>query len=101
MKTLAEFKRKLAVTDITVSMSREIYENGTWVMHEQRPELSAPRKVAKLQTNAVAFATDLPSGASWLWFGSATEWAFNGNQAIWTSENANGFGVRLTYTIHE
>lgn len=81
IKTLAELKRHLATPNATLQMIE--YASciqGEWI--EKTPHNSNPRKVAILQTNAVALKDDTKEwGKSWLWFGKASEWSFNGNQA--------------------
>jgi hypothetical protein len=72
MNTLADFKRYLATPNARVRM---ISFHG----QTPNPALAEWRTVAKLQTNAVAFATANNSGKSWLEFGKASGWTFDGN----------------------
>jgi hypothetical protein len=70
VKTLADFKRFLALPGATVQITRHDYV----LRDKAKPGFLDPRTVAKLQTNAVQF-----SGGSWLYFKSAREYRFNGD----------------------
>jgi hypothetical protein len=93
MKNLAELKRYLAQPNAALRMeSLEWYQDGKWVNLEiKHPNF---RGVAKLQTNSFALKTDTESGASWLQFGKASEWAFDTttNRMVYLSS-----GTRITY----
>jgi hypothetical protein len=94
MKNLTEFKKYLATPEASLRMiSLEWLKNGEWVNTEVRnPNF---RAVKVLQTNAVAFADETTkSGKSWLWFGKASEWAFD--EASQIAVNLSG-GTRITY----
>jgi hypothetical protein len=88
MNNLAEFKRYLARPDANIRMmSIEHLRNGEWVSGPVKyPDW---RSVDKLQTNAVKF-----EGGSWLYFGKASEWAFDNASGI--AVNLSGH-TRLTY----
>lgn len=94
MKTLADLKRYLALPEASLRMvSLEWLRDGEWVStHVRNPNF---RGVAVLQTNAVALADDtVKSGKSWLYFGKASEWAFDeGSNLI---VNLSG-STRITY----
>jgi hypothetical protein len=93
MKNLAELKRYLAQPNAALRMeSLEWFHNGEWVSEVvKNPNF---RGVAKLQTNCFALETDTESGTSWLWFGKASEWAFDTttNRMVYLSS-----GTRITY----
>ena len=81
IKTLAELKRHLATPNATLQITEfASCIRGEWI--EKQPHNPKPRQVAKLQTNSVALKDETTkSGTSWLEFGKAIEWTFNGNQA--------------------
>jgi hypothetical protein len=95
MQTLAEMKRHLATPDATLAMTNyELLRDGEWV--STPPRHSGPRKVAKLQTNAVSLYTDgTRSGVSWLYFGKASDWGFSGKIAVYTDRT-----IRMTYEVN-
>ena len=96
MKNLSELKKYLALPNAALRMvSLEWLKNSEWVSTELKPELKQFRFVGKLQTNAVALKTEgTKSGLSWLWFGKASEWAFD--RSTNTAVNLSG-GTRITY----
>lgn len=60
------------------------------------------REVKVVQSNAVAFEVPGKTEPSWLWFGKASEWKFENNQAIFftfdTSAQQWPAAKTLTYT---
>lgn len=91
---LADLKRHLATPGATLTMTGyEMLVNGQF---QHRPIRNPnPRQVAKLQLNSVALFDDsTKSGKSWLDFGLASDWKFEGNTAVCTPGQ-----IRLTYTI--
>lgn len=96
MKTLADFKRYLALPNAALRMvSLEWYDTnrGEWV--SRPPHNPNYRGVAILQSNAVALADELTkSGKSWLYFPKASEIAFDsaGNMITITER-----GTRMVY----
>lgn len=94
MKTLTDLKRYLATPSATVTMTNyELPAGDGW--RALTPHNTNPRTVAKLQTNAVALFDDTTkSGKSWLTFGNASEWTFDGLIATNTTKYC-----RLTYRI--
>ncbi len=96
MQTLADFKKALAMDGAIIRHTlREYFKDGEWVTQPINPALAIPRRVAKLQTNAVAFDTENKSGKSWLYFEKASFWKFDGNTATYEND-----GLRLTYEIN-
>lgn len=94
MKTLSDFKRYLATPKAALRMiSLDYYQNNEWVSRPVRnPEW---REIGKLQTNAFTLVTpSSKSGASWLYFGKASEWSFDSGSNLIV--NLSG-GTRLTY----
>lgn len=93
MKTLADLKRYLALPNAAMRMvSIEWLRDGEWqVTPVRNPDF---RGVAVLQSNAVAFEDATKSGKSWLYFGKASEWAFD--EASQIAVNVSG-GTRITY----
>jgi hypothetical protein len=62
MKTFADIKRKFKENIIVTLYQHDSLTN----IHKY---LNVPRKIAKLQTNAIMF-----EGGSWLHFGKASDW---------------------------
>jgi hypothetical protein len=79
MNTLADFKRRLAERP-TVTLIN---------CNQQHKALNVPRKVAKMQTNAVMF-----EGGSWLYFDKASNWSFADGLATYTDAY-----IELTYKL--
>lgn len=73
MKTLAEFKRVLALPGVQVRM---VSHNDK----EPRSNIAGWRTVDRIQTNGVYFL-NADGKTSWLDFGKASEWSFNGQYA--------------------
>lgn len=97
MKTLADLKRYLAKDGATLQLVSREHLNSENVWVSATPFNTDKRKVAKLQTNSVSLVTPTnKSGVSWLDFGKASEWTFDGNKA--TTET-NHF--RMTYLVEE
>lgn len=94
MKTLTDLKRYLATPSATVTMTNyELPASDGW--RALTPHNTNPRTVAKLQTNSVALFDDTTkSGKCWMDFGKASQWTFDGDTAIKTSEYC-----RLTYRM--
>ena len=86
MKSLAEFKRYLAKPNSKIRMS-ELYWQGV----PQDVFFKDWRGVRKLQSTQV----QLENG-SWLTFGKASEWEFDGSKAIVDSD-----GIKIVYEIGE
>lgn len=96
MKNLSELKKYLALPNAALRMvSLEWLKGGEWISTEVKPAMQQFRFVGKLQTNAVALQTEnTKSGLSWLYFGKASEWAFDTSTN--TAVNLSG-GTRITY----
>lgn len=96
MRSLADFKRYLALPNAAMRMvSHEWYNGNTkeWII--KPPHNPNFRGVAILQSNAVAFDDDTTkSGKSWLYFPKASEVAFdNATNQVTITER----GTRLVY----
>jgi len=96
MKNLSDFKRYLATPDAELRLAAIEHLNlttGEWMA--KPPHNADWRKVAKVQSNAIALITPTTkSGSSWLYFGKASEWTFNADNALAISANEH---TRLTY----
>lgn len=76
MRSLAEFKRVLAISGTTLTL-REFRVNDLTRGH---PYLDIPRTVKKVQTNSFCLVTD-KGEVSWTDFGLAADWSFTDNTA--------------------
>ena len=93
MHNLSELKKYLALPGASMRMvSYEWLKGNEWVSSPVKyPDY---RGVAKLQTNAVAFESPEGAKPSWLYFGKASEWAFDHNSGL--AVNLSG-QCRITY----
>lgn len=83
LKTLADFKRFLARPGATVQLIRHDWAtSGLAPAYATKPHLWEPRSVGKLQTNAVGFKTPGRKELSWLEFGTAARYRFNGAEVM-------------------
>jgi hypothetical protein len=76
IKSLAEFKRVLAIPGTTLTL-REFRVHELTSGHRY---LDIPRTVKKLQTNSFCLVTD-KGEVSWVDFGLAANWTFTSNMA--------------------
>ena len=90
MKTLADLKRELAKPNATLTLLAYA------VSGEPKPHVYAgvARTVHTLQTNAVALSHPENGKVSWLTFGKAGDWKFDGNVATY----ADAY-ISLTYEL--
>lgn len=91
MKTLADFKRELAVDGVEVTLiDCTLTKTG-----EPKPHfaLDIPRRVSKLQTKSFALMTP-DSRESWVDFGKAQDWSFNEDSVTHHSD-----WLTLTYRV--
>jgi hypothetical protein len=92
MNNLADLRRALTIPGVVLKLidmdptTRRIWKAERLTVAE------AGRKVAKVQTNAWMF-----EGGSWMDFGKAADWKFEGNRMTWTDPHTVGFF--LTYEM--
>ena len=83
LKTLADFKRSVANGDTYVLTWHEYY---SWTEHRLAPAphkyLGVPRRAEKVQTARWRW-----EGGSWMDFGKASQWTFDGNVATYAAEH--------------
>lgn len=85
LKTLADFKRALATPDATLTITHFVHTATGRPMEHKFANLNRP--IVKVQTNAVAILSPVTI-YSWLYFGNASDWVFNGNIACQVDEHA-------------
>lgn len=73
--SLAEFKRFLALPGATLQITHHWRGDGAWLPQERREAFFGLRTVKKLQTNGLQL-----SDGSWLYFGSASDWTWRGDE---------------------
>lgn len=90
LKSLAGFKRALARPGAMV----QIIEHSFAETRKPKSDpFWQPRKVVRLLAGSAAF--EMPEGrASWLQFGKASNWSFEGNRA-----KMNDDGLRIVYVV--
>lgn len=90
LKTLADFKRALAVPGVQV----QLIENTICPRPKEHPIWNV-RSVHKIQSNAVAFNIAGFNVPAWLEFGKASAWSFEGARAV----NDLGDRGRIVYDL--
>jgi hypothetical protein len=83
--TLAQLKRELK-EGVTVT----IIDNKFW-NNKNHPAFNKPRSIIKVQTNSLKYSDN-----SWMDFGKAKDYQFNGNTFTWLLDNEGHF---ITYRI--
>jgi hypothetical protein len=96
IKTLADFKRLLTnnVYNPSFKLSSKIVLNGTGEVIRE----NAPAQVAHIQSNQ--FAVDRNGNLSWMEFGKAGNWLFDGNTAKHNVMGSNPKYTHIIFTIH-
>lgn len=96
LKTLADFKRFLALPGATTQLIRHDW----FPERERKPAIWEPRTVDKLQTNAVAFKMTDSERPSWLYFDGASRFRFDGSDifsVLLDSERLGPMGPVMQY----
>ena len=95
VRTLADFKRFLAQPGATVQVVRNDWTTTNVI--KPRPGYWEPKRVQKLQTNAVQFTT-----GGWLNFPKAAHVRFNEDNTLTIDMNEDGtFSQVLVYKLWE
>ena len=80
IKTLAEFKKALALPSIRVQGLA--HPRCDHMRPEFKADYFAPRQVARLQTNAFTLKPIASVNESWMYFQSAKHWVFDGSDVV-------------------
>lgn len=93
IKTLADFKRFLATPGATL----QVIQHDFVTPEKAKPGFFDPKQVALVQSNSVKFTT-----GSWLPFGKAKDYRFNGDEvtiALNAGMGGDPFAKTMTYKL--
>lgn len=95
VRSLADFKRFLALPGATVQVIRNDWMDPTKTSHPltAKPGYFDPKQVAKLQSNGVYFTT------GWLAFPKAKDARYNGDTIDFCLNNDGTFAQVFTYRL--
>jgi hypothetical protein len=97
LTSLADFKRFLATPGATVQIVRHDWVGEGAGKIPAKDHFFDPRKVQKLQTNAVAFVSPHDKNGSWLWFRKAKDFRFEGDVVTMQLEDGGDWSEVMQY----